>query len=113
MGAYTDINSDGKDEAIIAYNCDKGGASWPDNILVYDNNLNFLTVADYKKSSELTYLRSNLISMQWNESSVTINSRAWAEGDTSAKASTLVTLRLTMPGGQVKIEETSRKPLQS
>lgn len=31
LGAYTDMHGDGRDEAVIAYNCDGGGAvGWPD-----------------------------------------------------------------------------------
>lgn len=44
LGGYTDINGDGRDEAVIAYACDGGGAvGRPDNLLIYDNDLNYLT----------------------------------------------------------------------
>ncbi|MEJ6014364.1 hypothetical protein WG936_11010 [Corynebacterium sp. H127] len=46
LGGYTDINGDAKDEAVLAYNCDMGGTSWPDTLLIYDNDLNF--VASYR-----------------------------------------------------------------
>ena len=39
-GAYADINGDGRDEAVITYVCNKGGTGWPDNLLIYDNDLN-------------------------------------------------------------------------
>ena len=45
-GAYADINGDGRDEAVITYVCNKGGTGWPDNLLIYDNDLNYITKVD-------------------------------------------------------------------
>ncbi|CAB0964771.1 hypothetical protein FRC0477_01727 [Corynebacterium diphtheriae] len=112
IGAYTDINGDGRDEAILAYYCDRGSVSWPNNILIYDNDLNYLTKLDREQFSLGGYSieRRNIRSMSWDDNSVTIESYGWAQDDVAAAPSAILTYRLTMPNGVPQVELIDQRP---
>ncbi|QGU01664.1 hypothetical protein CKALI_03925 [Corynebacterium kalinowskii] len=100
-GAYTDINGDGRDEAVIVYNCDGGGAAgWPDNLLIYDNDLNYLTdFTGWKDVSGYSPARHHIQAFQWDEDSIRVQWLGYAEKDAACCASRKLLGELTMPGG--------------
>ncbi|MDU0479205.1 hypothetical protein QVA66_08120 [Staphylococcus chromogenes] len=109
LGAYTDINGDGKDEAVVAYSCVLGGVSWPERVLIYDNDLNFL--AEFKDWPEPhTPQRSHIRDIQWQENSVRITCAGWAKNDPAATASRQMQADLTTNDGQPVLTVVSDQP---
>ncbi|WP_293768077.1 hypothetical protein [uncultured Corynebacterium sp.] len=113
MGAYTDINGDGKDEAVISYYCDQGGVSWPDNLLIYDNDLNYLTQVEWDAWSfespegTVTPGRNSVRNLRWDDSTVTVTWLGALPTDAACCSSQLVDSTLTMSGGQPVMEVAS------
>lgn len=77
MGGFTDINGDGKDEAVLAYACDHGGVSWPDNLLFYDNDLNLTHWEEFFGDPEYPPMGANIRHMTWDEDSVQVTVWGW------------------------------------
>lgn len=100
MGAYADINNDGKDEAVIIYSCDHGGISWPDNILVYDNDLNFIREVSVDDRTEYQPDRSHIRALRWDANSVEIDWDSMRKANTTSNDSYFITSRFTMPMGE-------------
>lgn len=101
LGGYTDINGDGRDEAVIAYACDGGGAvGWPDNLLIYDNDLNYLTQFTDWESSGYAPARGHIQAFQWDEDNIQIQWLASAPGDAACCPSRKILGDFTMPGGK-------------
>lgn len=100
LGGYTDINGDGRDEAVIAYVCDGGGAvGWPDNLLIYDNDLNFVTTfTGWKAASGYDPARGHIQSFRWDKDSIQIEWRGMTPTDPACCASRSLVGDLTMPG---------------
>lgn len=100
MGAYTDINGDGRDEAAVAYYCDMGGVSWPAHLLVYDNDLNYMTTVDFSDLGGYVQGRGNFISLHWKDHAIQVEMLAGTANDAACCPSRKVTVELTMPGNQ-------------
>lgn len=111
LGAYTDINGDGRDEAVLAYNCDRGGVSWPLNLIVYDNDLNYITHFNDWQTGQITAQRSNISSMTWDDSAVYIEGLGWGPSDVAAAPSFKMTYRFTLPGNKPLLEVLESKPV--
>lgn len=77
MGGFTDINGDGKDEAVLAYACDLGGVSWPDNLLFYDNDLNLTHWEEFFGDPEYPPMGANIRHITWDEDSVQVTVWGW------------------------------------
>lgn len=110
QGAYTDINGDGRDEAVVAYNCDKGGASWPTNLLIYDNDLNFITAVSDWTEGDMTALRAHIRGLRWDDSKVYVDTYGWMPGDASVAPSRLLTYELTLNGTEPVLTLVSNEP---
>jgi len=80
-GAYADINGDGKDEAVITYVCDQGGVAWPDNLLIYDNDLNYITQVEDWTRNGMEPARRHINQLEWTDDTVTVTWRAYGEGE--------------------------------
>ena len=97
-GAYADINGDGRDEAVITYVCNKGGTGWPDNLLIYDNDLNYITKVDDWEREGMPPARGHIQQLQWTKDTVTVTWRAYADGDPACCATQEFTGNLTLDG---------------
>lgn len=97
-GAYADINGDGKDEAVITYVCNKGGVGWPDNLLIYDNDLNYITKVDDWEREGMPPARGHIQQLQWTKDTVTVTWRAYADDDPACCATQEFTGNLTLDG---------------
>ena len=98
MGAYADINGDGRDEAVITYVCNKGGTGWPDNLLIYDNDLNYITKVDDWEREGMPPARGHIQQLQWTKDTVTVTWRAYADDDPACCATQEFTGNLTLDG---------------
>lgn len=112
MGAYTDINGDGKDEAVVSYYCDMGGVSWPHTLLIYDNDLNYLDMVEAEDMSLNGYViyGAHIRDLRWDANKVYVDWFGWEEGDASCCASRLLSGELTMPGGTPSLTVTTDQP---
>lgn len=97
-GAYADINGDGRDEAVITYVCNKGGTGWPDNLLIYDNDLNYITKVDDWEREGMPSARGHVQQLQWTKDTVTVTWRAYADDDPACCATQEFTGNLTLDG---------------
>lgn len=97
-GAYADINGDGRDEAVITYVCNKGGTGWPDNLLIYDNDLNYITKVDDWEREGMPPARGHIQQLQWTEDTVTVTWRAYGPDDAACCATQEFTGNLTLDG---------------
>lgn len=97
-GAYADINGDGRDEAVITYVCNKGGTGWPDNLLIYDNDLNYITKVDDWEREGMPPARGHIQRLQWTKDTVTVTWRAYADDDPACCATQEFTGNLTLDG---------------
>ena len=95
-GAYADINGDGRDEAVITYVCNKGGTGWPDNLLIYDNDLNYITKVDDWEREGMPPARGHVQQLQWTEDTVTVTWRAYGPDDAACCATQEFTGNLTL-----------------
>lgn len=112
MGAYTDINGDGKDEAIVSYYCDMGGVSWPNTLLIYDNDLNYLNKVE---AADMAFngfhvQRAHIKELQWDESKVYVQWLGWTETDAACCASGILNGELTMKGGVPVLSNVTDSP---
>jgi hypothetical protein len=108
-GAYADINGDGKDEAVITYVCNKGGVGWPDNLLIYDNDLNYITQVEDWKYMGMPPARGHIQQLEWTDDTVTVTWRAYGEGETGAMATQELTGNLTLDGNTANVEVTGHR----
>lgn len=108
-GAYADINGDGKDEAVITYVCNKGGVGWPDNLLIYDNDLNYITKVDDWEREGMAPARGHIQQLQWTEDTITVTWRAYGPNDAACCATQEFTGNLTLDGDTPHLETTSHQ----
>lgn len=108
-GAYADINGDGRDEAVITYVCNKGGTGWPDNLLIYDNDLNYLTKVDDWEREGMPPARGHIQQLQWTKDTVTVTWRAYADDDPACCATQEFTGNLTLDGDTPHLEVTGHR----
>lgn len=110
MGAYTDINGDGRTEAVLAYYCDKGGVTWPHTLLFYDNDLNYVGQYNDWKIGGVEAYKSNITTMRWDDSTVYVDAHGWAPGDSGASPSRLVTYSVKLQGNQPQLALIDNRP---
>ena len=108
-GAYADINGGGKDEAVITYVCNKGGVGWPDNLLIYDTDLNYITKVDDWEREGMPPARGHVQQLQWTEDTVTVTWRAYGPDDAACCATQEFTGNLTLDGDTPHLETTSHQ----
>ena len=108
-GAYADINGDGKDEAVITYVCNKGGVGWPDNLLIYDNDLNYITKVDDWERDGMPPARGHIQQLQWTEDTITVTWRAYGPDDAACCATQEFTGNLTLDGDTPHLETTGHQ----
>lgn len=108
-GAYADINGDGKDEAVITYVCDQGGVAWPDNLLIYDNDLNYITQVEDWTRNGMEPARRHINQLEWTDNTVTVTWRAHGEGESGAVATQELTGNLTLDGDKANLEMTGHR----
>lgn len=108
-GAYADINGDGRDEAVITYVCNKGGTGWPDNLLIYDNDLNYITKVDDWERDGMPPARGHIQQLQWTEDTITVTWRAYGPDDAACCATQEFTGNLTLDGDTPHLEPTSHQ----
>ncbi len=108
-GAYADINGDGKDEAVITYVCDQGGVAWPDNLLIYDNDLNYITQVEDWTRNGMEPARRHINQLEWTDDTVTVTWRAHGEGESGAVATHELTGNLTLDGDKANLEMTGHR----
>ena len=108
-GAYADINGDGRDEAVITYVCNKGGTGWPDNLLIYDNDLNYLTKVDDWEREGMPPARGHIQQLQWTKDTVTVTWRAYADDDPACCATEEFTGNLTLDGDRPHLAVTGHR----
>lgn len=108
-GAYADINGDGKDEAVITYVCDQGGVAWPDNLLIYDNDLNYITQVEDWTRNGMEPARRHINQLEWTDNTVTVTWRAHGEGESGAVATQELTGNLTLNGDKANLEMTGHR----
>ena len=108
-GAYADINGDGKDEAVITYVCDQGGVAWPDNLLIYDNDLNYITQVEGWTRYGMEPARRHINQLEWTDDTVTVTWRAHGEGESGAVATHELTGNLTLDGDKANLEMTGHR----
>ena len=108
-GAYADINGDGKDEAVITYVCNKGGVGWPDNLLIYDNDLNYITKVEDWEPEGMAPARGHIQQLQWTEDTITVTWRAYGPNDAACCATQEFTGNLTLDGDTPHLETTSHQ----
>ena len=108
-GAYADINGDGKDEAVITYVCNKGGVGWPDNLLIYDNDLNYITKVDDWEREGMPPARGHIQQLQWTKDTVTVTWRAYADDDPACCATEEFTGNLTLDGDRPHLAVTGHR----
>lgn len=111
MGAYADVNGDGKDEAVIAYVCNQGGVGWPDNLLIYDNDLNYITKVgdDEWKREGMPPARGHIQQLQWTEDTITVTWRAYAPDDAACCATQEFVGDLTLDGDTPHLSATGHR----
>ena len=108
-GAYADINGDGRDEAVITYVCNKGGTGWPDNLLIYDNDLNYITKVDDWEREGMPPARGHIQQLQWTKDTVTVTWRAYADDDPACCATEEFTGNLTLDGDRPHLAVTGHR----
>ncbi|MER0001208.1 hypothetical protein ABRP64_11260 [Corynebacterium sp. KPL4015] len=108
-GAYADINGDGKDEGVITYVCDQGGVAWPDNLLIYDNDLNYITQVEDWTRNGMEPARRHINQLEWTNDTVTVTWRAHGEGESGAVATHELTGNLTLDGDKANLEMTGHR----
>ena len=109
MGAYADINGDGRDEAVITYVCNKGGTGWPDNLLIYDNDLNYITKVEDWEREGMPPARGHIQQLQWTKDTVTVTWRAYADDDPACCATQEFTGNLTLDGDRPHLAVTGHR----
>ena len=74
------------------------GPGWPDNLLIYDNDLNYTTKVDDWEHEGMPPARGHIQQLQWTKDTVTVTWRAYADGDPACCATQEFTGNLTLDG---------------
>lgn len=112
-GGLADINGDGRQEAVVNYYCDAGGVTWPSNLLIYDDELNFIAAVDPVEDMSFkgyTPMRAHMIHIAEEGDHFYLKWRGWAEDDGAAHASRVLEGKLTLNGTTPNIEYVTDYP---